>query len=164
MNLSYFRINIPKEEAIERLVKWNNKNYKERIECDDRDVIGYSVDENNEWKGDCLFCYENDGWTIFEDLSGGYSEIDGKAWSGYAQDNDFIFAGSNDAIPYAEMVVIENGVIKVEFRDDPNDPDFCKNVYSANNVVGELETWADVEACTMDDRLVMADRGELLIF
>lgn len=73
MNLSYFRIKFPMEQAIENLRVWIGKDIKERTD-NVPTAFGKNIDaalnENDQWKGQCLYVYENEGWTIFEDMSG----------------------------------------------------------------------------------------------
>lgn len=76
MNPSYFRIKDNLENAIKRLEKWNGQPIKERIQTDYSDAVDNSLNEDEEWKGACLYVYENNGWTIFEDLTGAYSSIE----------------------------------------------------------------------------------------
>ncbi|MGN0390582.1 MAG: hypothetical protein ACI4L2_07185 [Wujia sp.] len=50
--------------------------------------IDISLDEMGQWKkGACLFTYEKDGWTIFEDLKGSYSDFEGEDWFPFAMNN-----------------------------------------------------------------------------
>lgn len=97
MNPSYFRIRLNIEKAIERLCLWNDRSYKEKIETEFSKAVDVSVDENGQWKGSCLYVYENEGWTVFEDLSGGYSFIDAEQWKRFAQSDDLVVAGYNDS-------------------------------------------------------------------
>ena len=51
-----------------------------------------------------------------------------KAWQEFAQQEDFVAAGYNDAILYGELVVITGGVVEKEFLDDwemPEDIVIC---------------------------------------
>lgn len=66
MNPSYFRIRLNKEKAIERLCGWNGKNIKEKTETQFDDAVSVSIDENGQWKGSCLYVYENKGWTVLK--------------------------------------------------------------------------------------------------
>ena len=96
MNPSYFRIKLNMEEAVKRL-----GSYKERIETNYSNAVRVSIDQNGKWKGQCLYVYEKDGWTVFEDLSGGCSVNEIDSWLKFAEKDELIFAGYNDAIIYA---------------------------------------------------------------
>ena len=111
MNPSYFRIKLNKEEAIQRLCDWNDRQYKELIKADHLDAVNVSLDKNGQWKGSCLYVYENEEWTVFEDLSGGYSFIEPESWKKFAKENELIFAAYNDAMLYAELILIVDGVV-----------------------------------------------------
>ena len=95
MNTSYFRIKLSKPEAIERLCSWNGSGWRERLETDFSSAVDLSLDETGQWKGSCLYVYEKNGWTVFEDLSGGYSSLEAEQWKLFAQKDEALFAGSN---------------------------------------------------------------------
>lgn len=160
MNLSYFRIKDCMENAINRLEVWNGQPFANRTKIDYGDVVDNSVDENDEWKGSCLYVYENDGWTVFEDVTGAYSSIEAERWCSFAKEDKFVFAGYNDAIPYGEMIVISNGKILKDFADDLTDMEFCHN---NGEEYKDIVSWSDVAAFVDDDELVYSDTG-LLIF
>lgn len=160
MNPSYFRIRLHKEEAIERLCKWNQEEPKERIETEFSQAVDVCLDENGEWKGACLYVYENDGWTIFEDLSGGYSAIPAEEWKEFAKKDDLIVVGYNDAIIYAEMVVISNGIILKEFMEDRDNPE--EDVNKGDSPEG-IASWIDIAEFMEEDELVFSDQGTVLI-
>lgn len=161
MNPSYFRIKLDMEKAIERLCVWNGSDYKERIETEFFKAVDVSLDENEEWKGSCLYVYENDGWTIFEDLSGDYSCIGAEQWKDYAKGNELVFAGYNDAILYAELIVIENGIVTKNFIEDYDMPE--DNVNEGDGIA-DINDWTDVAGFVDDDELVYSDEGIVIIF
>lgn len=161
MNPSYFRIRLNKEKAIERLYGWNGKNIKEKTETQFDDAVSVSIDENGQWKGSCLYVYENKGWTVFEDLSGGYAVIGAENWKTFAKDDPLVVAGYNDAINYAELVIIENGIIQKNFIECADIPK--KNV---NEGIGykNICDLTDVASFIDDDELVYSDNGTVIIF
>lgn len=159
MNPSYFRINIRLDEAIARLEKWE-KRILEKISANSSDAIDMCLDETGNWKkGACLFAYENNGWTVFEDLKGSYSDLEGEKWLEFAMKDSFVFAGYNDAILYGELVIIEDGKVMKEFMEDFDNPDFNRNNGSAYEVI---QDWADV-ASFVDDDYAFLDEGIVLI-
>ena len=115
MNPSYFRIKVNMKEAVERLCIWNGSDCKEWIETGLSDAVDVSLNENGTWKGTCLYVYEKDGWTIFEDLSGSYSFLEPDEWKKLAAKDELVYAGYNDAIIYAEMVKIQNSTVTKYF-------------------------------------------------
>ena len=161
MNPSYFRINLPKPQAIERLCNWDGRAVKETIETSFSNAVSVSLNEAGQWKGSCLYVYENDGWTVFEDLSGGYCAIPAMSWLEFAKKDNLVVAGYNDAILYGEMVVIADGVIQKEFFEDINMPDEKINT---GETFEEINSWEDVAEYVDDDSLVFSDNGTVLIF
>ncbi|MDE6232547.1 MAG: hypothetical protein K2M60_04270 [Lachnospiraceae bacterium] len=161
MNPSYFRIKLDIDKAIERLCVWNESDYNERIETKFSKAVDVSLDENGQWKGSCLYVYENDGWTIFEDLSGGYSFIEAEQWKDFAKGNEFVFAGYNDAILYAELIAIENGIVTKNFIEDYDMPE--DNVNEGDGIA-DINDWTDVAGFVDDDELVYSDEGIVIIF
>lgn len=160
MNPSYFRINIKLNEAIERLEKWEEKEF-EIISAKSLDAVDMCLDEDGNWKkGACLFVYENDSWTIFEDLKGSYSDLEGEKWLTFAMQNSFVFAGYNDAILYGELVIIEDGNVLKDFMEDIDNPDSDRNIGMAYE---EIQSWTDVASFVDDDDLVFSDEGIVLI-
>ena len=161
MNPSYFRIKLNMEEAVKRLCDWNGKEYKERIETKNSNAVKVSLDQNGQWKGSCLYAYENEGWTVFEDLMGGSSFIDVEQWLKFAKDDEFVFAAYNDAILYAEMVVIVDGIVTKHFIEDLDMPE--DNVNEGDGVE-DIDSWVDVAGFVDEDEYVYSDEGVVLIF
>lgn len=161
MNPSYFRIKLNMEEAINRLCIWNDVIYKEKIETRYSNAVRLCVDEKGQWKGQCLYVYEKDGWTVFEDLSGGYSLIEPDSWLEFAEKDEFLLAGYNDAIICAEMLAIVDGkVIKyfLECDDCPEDD------VNEGDGIPNIDNWVDVASFVDEDELVYAETGTVLIF
>lgn len=161
MNPSYFRIKQNMEDAVKRLCIWNGSPFKERIETDYSKAVDVSLNENGQWKGSCLYAYENDEWTIFEDLSGGYSFIEPEQWKKFAGTDELVFAGYNDAMLYAEMIVIENGCLTKYFVECADVPE--ENVNEGDGVPG-IENWIDVASFVDGDDLVYSDTGVVFVF
>ncbi len=66
MNPNYFRIKLPKEDAVIRLCKYmEGKPFTEEIETTSDKIVQVSVNDQGNWKGSVLYMYENNGWTIF---------------------------------------------------------------------------------------------------
>lgn len=163
MNLSYFRIKRPFDEALKRFYEWEEGEPDEIINTSYSKAVDNSLDENGQWKGSCLYCYESKGWTVFEDLSGflsGFS-IPPEDWLKLAGKDSFVMAGENDAIPYGELVVIENGNVVKEFLNDLTDEDADVNNGSA---YPEIKGWMDVDGFIEKDDIVYSEKGTLLIY
>lgn len=160
MNLSYFRIKLPKEAALERLYKWNEPP-KEIIETPYGQAVDDSVGEDGQWKGSCLYMYENKGWTVFEDLSGGFSTMPASVWLSYAENDELVVAGYNDSIPYAELIIITHGVVRKEFLEDISMPE--DNVNNGD-MYDEINDWTEAAEFVDGDEIVVSEDGTLLIF
>lgn len=160
MNPSYFRINIDLESAIKRLETWNRNSFAVRVESKYLDAVGNCIDGNGRWKGKCLFAYENDGWSVFEDLTGAYSCISASKWIEFAKADKFVLAGYNDAIPYGEMIVIENGFILKDLFDDPTGEDnLSHNVGDGHKNICD---WCEIASFVDDDEIIYSDTGVIL--
>ena len=161
MNPSYFRIKLHMNEAIDRLCAWNDASYKERIETRYSKAVHVCIDEKGNWKGQCLYVYEKNGWTIFEDLSGRYSFIEPASWLEFAEDNEFLLAGYNDAIIYAELLAITDRKVTKYFLKCDDCPEEDAN---EGDGIPEIENWVDVASFVDEDELVYAETGTVLIF
>lgn len=133
MNPSYFRIKTDLESAINRLENWNKKAFFEKQQVEYSEAVDKSLDENGQWKGSCLYAYEEEGWSVF--------------------------AGYNDAMPYGEMIVISGGEVLKEFWDYPIENDLV----NLGDGYPEIESWEDVIDFIEEDDIVYSDEGVLLI-
>lgn len=161
MNPSYFRIKLPQKAAIERLCSWNEKKPKEEIVTAFDNVVDVSVNESGEWRGDSLYVYEKDDWTVFEDLSGGYAAIPAESWKIFAGNCDLVVAGYNDSIPYGELVVIISGMVKKEFFEDVSMPEDNVN---HGDMPGGIDDWTDAAEFVDNDEFLYSENGTVLIF
>lgn len=161
MNPSYFRIKLNTESAIQRLCDWNGKKYTELIKTKYLKAVEVSINENGQWKGSCLYVYENKEWTVFEDLSGGYSFVDIEDWKKFAKENELIFAAYNDATLYAELIRIVDGVATKYFIEDFDMPE--ENVNKGDGIA-DINNWMDVAAFVDNDDLLNYNDGVVLIF
>ena len=161
MNPSYFRIKVNMKEAVERLCIWNGSDCKEWIETGLSDAVDVSLNENGTWKGTCLYVYEKDGWTIFEDLSGSYSFLEPDEWKKLAAKDELVYAGYNDAIIYAEMVKIQNSTVTKYFLEWFDAPEENTN---EGDGIADIENWTDVASFVDNDELAYSDHGVVLVF
>lgn len=161
MNPSYFRIKLPMAGAVERLFQWNEKMPKEKIETTFSLAVDKSINESGQWKGSCLYVYEKAGWTVFEDLSGGFVGNSAMSWKAFAQNNDLVVAGYNEEIPYGELIILTNGVIQKEFLEDERLP---KDNVNYGGMYSEIKEWIDVASFVDNDEIVYSEHGMVLIF
>lgn len=163
MNPSYFRICISQAEAMRRFSAWIGKAELELPrEVDLMDAVTLACDENGQWRGSALYLYQKRDWTVFEDLSGHFCAIGANEWLSFAQSNDFVFAGYNDAIGYGELIIIENGRIVREFLQDLENPDLNVDVGAMAFESGPA-SWITVAGFVDDDEFAYSDRGLLWI-
>ena len=165
MNPSYFRIRAPLAEAMSRLSAWvNSPELEPPRDVALSEAVSLACDESGNWRGSALYLYHNDGWTIFEDLSGHFGSLPATTWKSFAQNDSFVFAGYNDAIGYGELTVIENGAILREFLFDSDNSDVNVNHgLLEGNPVEPIETWIQAARFVDGDEIVFSEYGLLWI-
>lgn len=161
MNPGYFRIKLKKKEAIQRLCDWNGSEYKESIQTNYSNAVKASIDQNGQWKGSCLYVYQNEDWTVFEDLSGFYSFIPPESWLEFAKGDEMVFVAYNDAMLYAEMIAVVDGAVIKYFVEDFDMPEDNTNKGSGYT---EIQSWMDVADFMDHDEYYFSDQGMVLIF
>ena len=126
------------------------------------DAVSLACGGNGYWRGSALFVYHNNGWTVFEDISGHHGFIPADTWREFAQTDDFVLAGYNDAAGSAELIVIEGGAVVREFRHFHDDPESNIDLGKlADHPVEPLENWIQVAEFVDDDPFVTCVRGLL---
>lgn len=162
MNPSYFRIKLSREDSIDRLCKYmEGKLYSEKIETSADNVVQVSVNSQGMWKGSVLYTYENNGWTIFEDISGSYFSIPASAWLDFAHNEELIVAGYNDADIYGEFIEIKDGKVIKEYLEISDYPEENVNTGSSEY---EINSWTDIVNFIDSDTLVFSESGTVYIF
>ena len=163
MNPGYFRIKLNKKEAIQRLCDWKGGIYKVSIRTNYLNAVKVSIDQNGQWKGDCLYVYQNEDWTVFEDLSGFYSFIDPESWLEFAREDELVFVAYNDAMLYAEMIEFVDGTVVKYFLENFDIPEDNVNKGSG---YAEIQSWIDVANFMDHDEYYFdrSDQGMVLIF
>jgi hypothetical protein len=127
----YLRMRCPMEEAMARYGRWIGAPElgPPRL-VRERDKIDLALADGN-WSGLAVYIYASDPWTVFEELSGGLAARSAADWLTLAEGGDLVYAGYNDTIAYAELVVVEKGVLVRQFLEDEQEP-------GANVDVGRL--------------------------
>jgi hypothetical protein len=163
---SYLRMRCPLEEAMARYGRVIGKSEiaSPRL-VPARDRIDLAL-ANEQWLGLAVFVYASPPWTVFEELSGGLAENSEDRWIELAAGGDLVYEGYNDAISYAELLIVQQGQLARHIIRDEADP-------SAETDVGRLpeETkkpfgdWIDVTAWVEEDedKLARAEEGWLWI-
>lgn len=162
MNPSYFRVELGKRTATNRLLTYLNlSEIQEPVKTDVMEAIDKVV-EDGIWKEIPLYFYENQSWTVFEDLSGWFSGLSYKDWLKFAEEDEFVLAGYNDAISYGQLIVIKNGKLIRDFLYDEQQPqdnvNFGKLEYETDS---PINTWIDVASFVDEDELAFSKDGYL---
>jgi hypothetical protein len=109
---------------------------------------------DGKWRGEALTFFEGDGWTLFEGLSGVFGDRATDDWIRLAGSNRLVFASYNDALPYGELIVIEDGRLVRELRDDPAQPSWFRNFGQLPAETDAVYTsWVDIEAFVDSDSI-----------
>ncbi len=158
--LSYVRLRCPLEEAMARYSRWIGvPEVAPRRLVRKRDAIDLAL-ADGEWMGLAVFVYASGPWTVIEELSGGLADRPGASWLELAEGGDLMYAGYNDTVPYAQLIVVERGRLVREFLQDEQDSSQDVNVGRLPEEAGEcLETWIDGARWVEEDELKL-DRPE----
>lgn len=157
MTCFYFRIQLPKTEAIRRFCEWNEQKPKQQLQADS--VQAFDLCSQNDSNG--LFVYETDGWTVFEDITQAYSFLECEEWENFCKQDSFLAAGYDDSALYAELLFIENGVVTKDFLECFDTPEEDKN---KGEGIPNIESWTDVADFVDSDSFVGSSNGTLLLF
>ena len=103
---------------------------------------------------------------VFEEISGGLAQRSAEKWVDLAEGGDLVYAGYNDTIPYAQLIVVERGRLVREFLQDDQDSSQDVNVGRLPEEARQrLETWIDGVSWVEGDELKLTrpDQGWLWI-
>lgn len=165
MNPSYCRIRLPKDDALRRFAVWLKlPRIGPLVPTNPTHAVKLAVDERGGWRGNAIFVSEVRDWTLIDDLSGGLGGIPAEQWLKFAGQDELVFAGYNDSIPYAELVVINGGIVRREFLDNPPAPEANVNVGRTDDPREPFGSWVDVAAFVDDDELGFCDTGWLWVY
>ena len=164
---SYARIPAPLPRALERFAAWIAlPELEPPRRCRSRDAFDVAC-IGNQWRGVAVFAHEANGWTVFDDYTGYLGTLPAERWIGLAGDDELVFAGYNDAIPYGQLIVVREGRVVREFLHDLQDPS-----HDVNHGRLELERatliddWVDAAWFVDSDELadLGANEGTLLLY
>jgi hypothetical protein len=118
---SYLRLRCPREEAMARYGRWIGQPELALPRLvPERDAIDLAL-VDGDWAGLAVFVYASGPWAVFEELSGGLGERTSESWLELAQGGDLVYAGYNDTVPYAQLIVIEQGRLIRQYLQDEQD-------------------------------------------
>jgi hypothetical protein len=163
---SYLRIACPLEEAMARYGAWIGKPEigPPRL-IRERDKINLAL-TGDQWLGLAVFIYASGEWTVIEELSGGLAENSEDRWVELAAGGDLVYAGYNDAISYAELLIVHQGQLVRHIIRDEEDPSADTNVGRLPEETGKpFEDWTDVTVWVEEDeeKLARVEQGWLWI-
>lgn len=105
--------------------------------------------DGGEWRGHALLVYAVGDWSVFEDLSGGLGDVSPERWVSLAGEEELLFAGYNDAIPYGELVHVRDGRVTRAFFDHPTEPE-----RRSAGTAPPLASWIDVASLVDGDPIL----------
>ena len=121
---SFARIRLPMDVALSRFSQWIGL---PELEPPKKVRSSKSVDEactNGVWRSVvAVYVYESKGWTVFDDLTGHLASFSAEQWRALAGNDELVFAGYNDTVPYGQLIVVQAGSVVREFLDDEQDPE-----------------------------------------
>lgn len=164
---SHIRLRAPIEEAMTRFGRWiGTAEIAVPRLVSDRNAVDAALGADGEWLGYTVWVYPADSWTVFEEVSGGLARP-AADWLSLAEGGDLVYAAANDAIGYAEIVVVEKGRLVRHYLQDEQDRDADVDVGRLPEEAGKpfedwirATSWVETDA----DRLPRPDAGLLWIF
>jgi hypothetical protein len=119
---SYVRMRCPLEEAMARYGRWIGlpELGPPRLVAE-RDATDLASPDGD-WLGLAVLIYASGPWTVIEELSGGLAQRSTESWLELAQGGDLVYAGYNDTIPYAQVIMVRGGVLIRQYLQDEQDP------------------------------------------
>jgi hypothetical protein len=164
---AYVRIPAPLPRALERFAAWIAlPELEPPRRCRSRDAFDVAC-IGDEWRGLAVFAHEANGWTVFDDFTGYLGTLPAERWIGLAGDDELVFAGYNDAIPYGQLIVVREGRVVREFLQDVQDPshDVNRGRLDLERAV-PIDDWVDAARFVDSDELadLGADEGTLLLY
>ena len=121
MVLSYVRMPCPVDEAMGRYGRWSGSPELGPPQLvPERDAIDLAC-VGDDWLGLAVFIYASGPWAVIEELSGGLAIRSAESWLELAQGGDLVYAGCNDSVPYAQVIVIEQGQLIRQYLQDEQD-------------------------------------------
>jgi hypothetical protein len=145
----FVKLKLPRKIATDRLRTWlGRREILAPTPVQPAELTSTATDSQGRWRGLVVAIREHEGWTIFEDLSGGLCALghaDASRWLGL--DGELVVAEYNDALPFAAMVMVEGRQLVLDFFDDPSRPELHRIASGGTGI----RTWVDVAALIDED-------------
>lgn len=163
----YARLPLPLPIALRRFGEWIALPELEpprRVRS--RDAFDLACTGNG-WRGVAVFAHEAKGWSVFDDYTGYLAGLPAARWIALAGNEELVFAGYNDAVPYGQLTVVREGRIVRQFLQDLQDP---SNDINRGRLELEratlIDDWVDAAWFVDSDELSddAADEGTLLLY
>jgi len=167
MVFSYIRMRCSAQDAMGRYGRWIGRPAlgPPQLIAEGRRV-DLALDEDQQWLGLAVFVYESEEWAIIEELSGGLGLEPAEKWLALAADGDLVYAAANDAVPYAQIIAIEQGRLVRNIIKDESDPSDDVDIGRLPEELRRpFKDWVDVMAWVEADeeKLVRPEQGWLWI-
>lgn len=163
--LSYARVRCPLDEAMVRYGRWiGAAEVSPPRQVREEDAVELAL-EDEEWLGLAVFIYSSGPWTVLEEISGGLASRSAESWLELAQDGDLVHAGYNDAVPYAELLVVEQGRLMRRILRDEQDPGEDVDIGQLpEEAVRRLSDWTDVMTWVEADAAKLERPGQGILW
>jgi hypothetical protein len=104
---SYVRIRCSVEDGMARYDRWiGAAEVRPARLVPERDAVDLAL-ADGDWIGLAVFIYGSGPWTVIEELSGGLALRSAESWLELAEGGDLVYAGYNDTVPYAQIIMVE---------------------------------------------------------
>jgi hypothetical protein len=166
----YARLPLPIDAAIERFRAWVGLPELEPprpVRSREAFAFATTTTSGDDWRGVAVWVHAANGWTVFDDYTGYLGSLPAPRWIELAGDEELVFAGYSEGVPYGQLIVVRDRRIVREFLHDLQDP-------SQNVNRGRLEferstlidDWVDAAYFVDGDELADdgANEGILLLF
>jgi hypothetical protein len=166
MNPSYVRLRQSKDVIMPHFIAWIKLGLiSHHAEIRISDSISLSIDDEENWIGASFLVFENEFWTVIQDMTGYLATKKPEDWEKLSKGTELIFTGYNDAIPYGQFIGIENELIYRDFLHDMQDQSENRNIGESKYEEVRFETWDDVAAFIDDDEIgIEPDIVDVYIF
>jgi hypothetical protein len=164
MNPSYVRIKLSPQEAMARFSRWIGLPELGPPMTVKLTKVVHVATKDDEWRSVvAVYMYESGGWTVFEDQTGHLSSFSANEWCTFAGQDDLVFAGYNDSVPYGQVIVVQGGRVVRDFLDDQQEPEDNVNQGQLDfEKKKPMKDWTDAALFVDEDEIVSCPDEGLL--